>query len=199
LTRSITRPNRLELPVVAALTVLALGLRLALDDQSVGSDELFTYGYTVDQSFSHVLEVDNENNPPLFYLLAWLAAKAGDPTFAIRLPSVLLGAATVPVVYALGARTVGRAAGLVAAAIVAIAPFGLFYGTEARAYSALMFFTALSTLALVGPCRRAAAWPGWCTCWRRPPRSTRTTWARWYSPPSSHGGWSCIGSTRAGC
>jgi hypothetical protein len=96
-----------------------------------------------------VLEADNENNPPLYYLLAWAAAKLGNPAFSIRLPAILFGAATVPVVYALGRRTVGSIAGLVAAAIVAIAPFGLFYGTEARAYSALMFFTALSTLALV--------------------------------------------------
>lgn len=134
---------------MAGLTVLALGLRLALADQSLGSDELFTYGYTVDQSLPHVLAADNENNPPLYYLLAWLAANAGTSPFWIRLPSVLFGAATVPVVYALGTRTLGRAAGLVGAAIVAIAPFGLFYGTEARAYSALMFFTAVSTLALV--------------------------------------------------
>jgi hypothetical protein len=112
----------------------------------------------VDQSLGHVLGADNENNPPLYYLLAWAAAKLGDPAFAIRLPAVLFGTATVPVVYALGRRTVGSVPGLVAAAMVAIAPFGLFYGTEARAYSALMFFTALSTLALVsalGSGRRA--------------------------------------------
>jgi hypothetical protein len=135
--------------LVAVLTVLALVLRLALAGQSLGPDELFTYGYTVDQSLGDVLEADNENNPPLFYVMAWLSVKAGNATFSIRLASVLLGAATVPVVYALGARTVGRPAGLIGATIVAIAPFSVFYGTEARAYSALMFFAALSTLALL--------------------------------------------------
>ena len=91
--------------------------------------------------------------------MAWLAAQAGHPPFSLRLPSVLLGAASVPVVYALGALTVGRRAGLVAAVVMAVAPFSLFYGTEARAYSALMFFTAASTLAFVAALDSRRRWP----------------------------------------
>ena len=73
----------------------------------------------------------------------------GDPTTWIRVPSVVLGAATVPITYLLGVRTVGRSAGLFAAAVAAISPFAVFYGTEARAYATLMFLCVLSTLALL--------------------------------------------------
>ena len=100
-----------------------------------------------------------EDNPPLFFVLAWLSAKLGDPTAWIRLPSVLAGAATVPIVFLLGLRTVGRRAGLAAAAFTALSPFAIFYGNEARAYALLMFFGALSTLVLLMTVeRRRAHW-----------------------------------------
>ena len=62
----------------------------------------------VDHSFGHVLGADLQNNPPLFYVLAWASAKLGDPDTSIRLPSLLLGTAAVPMTYALGLRTAGR-------------------------------------------------------------------------------------------
>ena len=51
-----------------------------------------------------------ENTPPLHFTLAWLTSQFGDPAATIRLPSIVFGAATVPVVYAFGRRTVGRSA-----------------------------------------------------------------------------------------
>ena len=51
--------------------------------------------------------------------------------------------------YILGARTVGRAAGVAAAIFVALSPFAVYYAIDARAYATLMFTTALSTLALL--------------------------------------------------
>ena len=65
------------------------------------------------------------------------------------MPSLVLGTATVPVTYLLGARSAGRTTGVVAAAIVAFAPFSVFFGTEARPYATLMFLAALSTLVLL--------------------------------------------------
>jgi 4-amino-4-deoxy-L-arabinose transferase-like glycosyltransferase len=62
---------------------------------------------------------------------------------------VILGSAAVPVTYAVGRESVGRRAGLIAAGIMALAPFSVFYGIEARPYAATMFFTILSTLALL--------------------------------------------------
>ena len=67
----------------------------------------------------------------------------------IRLSSILFSAATVPVVYLLGRQAVGRAAGLVGAAVVTLSPFAVYYGVEARPYATMAFFVALSTLALL--------------------------------------------------
>jgi uncharacterized membrane protein len=85
----------------------------------------------------------------LFFLLAYATAKLGDPTVWIRLPSIVYGAATIPVVYLLGRETVGRAPGLIAGAVIAVSPFSFFYGVEARPYATMAFFVAVSTLALL--------------------------------------------------
>ncbi len=155
------RDRRPELLAVAGLTLLAFALRLAAFRQGLFGDELLTYGETRDglgEVFEGLKRSGAEVTPPLYFMLAWASAKLGSAPELIRLPSLLLGTATVPVVYALGRRVAGTRAGLLAAAMVAIGPFALFYGSEARAYTSATFFVALSTLALLealGEGRRA--------------------------------------------
>lgn len=138
--------------VVGLLTLVAFLLRISQLDQTLVGDEVFSYQDIVGHSFSNVLSTVHtgaENSPPLFFLLAWLSIKLGDPSVWIRLPSLLAGTATVPVVYAIGRETIGRAGGLIAAAILALTPFAVYYGIEARPYATMMFFVALSTWALL--------------------------------------------------
>jgi uncharacterized membrane protein len=131
--------------LLAIVAAAAFALRLSQLHQGLFGDELFTYSWTAG-AHPHV---GNSDNPPLFFVLAWLAGRLGDPAVTIRLPSLLLGTATVPVIYALGARTVGARAGLIGAAVFALAPFAIFYGVDARPYGTMVFFAAVSTLALV--------------------------------------------------
>jgi hypothetical protein len=137
--------------VVGGLTVLALALRLVLVRDSLLGDELIMYGIVHDRSLGGVLQVvhDTEKTPPLGFLLAWASARIGDPTLWIRLPSLLAGTALVPVTYLLGRATVGRTAGIVAAAIVALQPYSMFYGTEARAYALVALLACVSTVCLL--------------------------------------------------
>jgi len=136
---------------VGALTLVAFVLRLIGIHESLFADEVFTYRIVAHYGFMGILrEVhDTAITPPLHYLLAYAAGQVGDPSIWIRVPSLLLGTATVPLVYLLGLRTVGAAAGLVGSALAAITPFAVFYGTEARAYATLMFLCVLATLALL--------------------------------------------------
>ena len=137
---------------VALLTAIAFALRLSQIHQSLYGDEVFTYQDIHGRGFGAVLttvHTGGENSPPLFFLLAWLTAKLGNPTVWLRLPSVVLGAATVPLVYAIGRETVGRMAALIGAAFFTTSSFTVYYGTEARPYATVTFFVALSTLALL--------------------------------------------------
>ena len=144
--------DRRWLWAVLALTALAALLRALIVGQTTWGDELYLYEIVHDTGLRRSMEIvhDTESTPALYFVLAWFSAHlGGDDLLWIRFPALLLSVATVPVIYALGARTVGRVPALIAAALFAIAPFDLFYGTEGRAYAALAFFSVLSTLGLV--------------------------------------------------
>jgi uncharacterized membrane protein len=91
-----------------------------------------------------------EGTPLPYYLLIWGWAHVfGDGETALRSVSVLAGIATIPVAYWLALelrqrRMVAR----IAALLVAINPMLVWYSQEARPYSLLAFFGALSMLAL---------------------------------------------------
>jgi len=141
-------------PVVAAgaLTLLALTLRYLAARQSLGGDELFSLEVAARPTLADVLDGVRgplEITPPGFFVIAWAFSKLGDPTYWLKAPSVIAGTLTVPVVYAIGARTVGRGAGLIAGALFAISPYAVFYGSEARAYALTGLLVALSTLLLL--------------------------------------------------
>jgi len=154
------RAQVVDLAVVGGLMLLALALRLPLMRDSLLGDELIMYGIVHDHGLGDVLSVvrDTEKTPPLHFALAWAAAHIGDPTWSVRLPSLLAGIALVPLGYALGLRTAGRAAGLVAAAILALQPYSMFYGTEARAYALVALLAGLSTLCLLRALDTRSRW-----------------------------------------
>ncbi len=137
---------------VTGLFLVALALRASQLHQSVFGDEVWTLQDLRGRGFwavVHEVHTGGENSPPLFFVLSWLTAKLGHDTVTIRLPSLLLSSATVPVLYLLGRRAVGRYAALMAAAMYALSPFALFYGVEARMYATMVFFITVSTLALL--------------------------------------------------
>ena len=137
--------------LVAGITVVAALLRLANIDQTTWGDELFLVEIVRGHGLGEALDIvhDTESTPPLYFVIAWAATQFGEDLLAIRIPSLVFSTATVPLIYLLGVRTVGRIPALVAATIFAITPFGLFYGTEGRGYAAVAFFSVASTLSLV--------------------------------------------------
>jgi 4-amino-4-deoxy-L-arabinose transferase-like glycosyltransferase len=149
--------------LLAGITALALAVRLKHFGESLYGDELFTFESSTASTLSGVMHVVNSNvevTPPLFFVVAWLSQKLGDPSVWLRVPSLAAGVATVPLVYALGLRTVGRRAAMVGAAFFALSPFAAFYATEARAYALLAMLVVISTLALLTALEKNT-WPWW--------------------------------------
>ncbi len=136
---------------VAGLTGLAFALRLACLDQSLYADELYLYEIVHDQPLGQVFSTvhETEKTPPLGFLLSWLSEKAGSAPELLRLPSFAASVATVPLVYLVALSTIGRNAGLVAAAWLALSPFQIFYGTETRSYALVTALVVLSTVVLM--------------------------------------------------
>jgi hypothetical protein len=142
---------------VAVLTVVGVAIRIVVADQSVFADELSTYWISATHGLGGVLSLlwgtgriaHAEITPPLYFVLAWLTTQLGHTSELLRLPSLIAGTATIPVVYLLGLRTVGRRAALVAAAVTAVAPFTVYYSADARAYAVMMLALLVSTLAML--------------------------------------------------
>jgi mannosyltransferase len=160
----------LSLLLVGTITTVGLLLRLPSFEDSLYGDELSTYFIVTDHSLGRVIDLLQGNsvdlNPPLFFVLAWATERLGDPPQLIRLVSLLAGTAAIPLTYLLGLWTVGRRAGLVAAALMALSPFLIFYTTEARAYGLVLLLVVLSTLALLQALhtRRFVWWAAYAAC-----------------------------------
>ena len=75
--------------------------------------------------------------PPLYYFLLHFWMKLGESIFVLRLLGVVLSLGMVAVVFDLGRRLAGAAAGLWAALIVAVAPFQIYHAQELRMYTLL--------------------------------------------------------------
>ena len=170
------RPHRAKLGAgavftasVAGLTLLGLAIRVANFDQGLFGDELSTYWIVHGRSLGRVVSIVRSNDeitPPLYFILGWLTLKLGGAPEWVRLPSLLAGTATIPLVYLIGARTIGRASGLIAAAVMALSPFMIYYSGEARAYALMMALVVGSTLALLAAIRtgRTRWWVIYAVC-----------------------------------
>ncbi len=90
-----------------------------------------------------------ENGPLYNVLLAAWVRVAGISEFAVRFPSAVAGVLAIPAIYLLGRRLAGPQAGLVAAALLAISPYHIWYSQEAKMYSIVALLAIVSTLLLV--------------------------------------------------
>ncbi|MEM6459103.1 MAG: glycosyltransferase family 39 protein [Planctomycetota bacterium] len=135
---------------VALLTLLAAGLRLLrLDHGGLWYDELIMARITAG-GWDKVWEELLLTRPPVYPLLgyAWSSVFGGSDA-AIRLLPALLGVATVPVMFLVGRRLFGVAAGLLTAGLLAVAPYQVYYSQEHRYYALVMLLTVASIALLL--------------------------------------------------
>ena len=84
-------------------------------------------------------------HPPLYFIMLHFVIKLfGHSEAAMRLPSAAGGLASIIAVYFLGRRLFSDKEGLIASALTAVLWYPVFYGRDARAYSLLILFAALS-------------------------------------------------------
>jgi hypothetical protein len=109
----------------------------------------------------------SDTNPPLYYLLLNLWTRAGGTSdLNLRLFSVLLSVASIPLIFLLARRLLGQRAALYSAALFALAPQAVFHGTEGRMYALLIALTLLTGLLTVRLHRRPNWWAAfaWIVC-----------------------------------
>ena len=147
------------LHIAAVLTIAALGVRLiGISMRPLWLDEAYSAWFS-SQSWHDLWTVvpTYETHPPFYYSLLKLWRFAfGGSAVALRLPSAILGAATVPVVMVAARelerlRPTGRPMLLmgVAGFLAACGPTLVEHGQEARPYAPMAFAYAIAILGLL--------------------------------------------------
>ena len=123
---------------LGAILLLALGLRLyEAGSREIFYDDAFSY-FLAKQSLGQIVAgTAADTMPPLYYFLLHYWMKLGESIFVLRLLGVVLSIGMIGVVFDLGRRLAGAAAGLWAALIVAVAPFQIYHAQELRMYTLL--------------------------------------------------------------
>ena len=152
--------------LLAAILLLGLVLRLInLGGRPMWYDEAFAVLYAEKpfetMLYGTVTPVEGaaaDVHPLFFYTLlhAWMGALGQSP-LAVRSLSVAAGTATVAMAYLVARRLFDERIGLMAALIVAIAPFHVYYSQEARMYALL----GLAAMTMVYFFIRAWTGGGW--------------------------------------
>ncbi|MDA1221087.1 MAG: glycosyltransferase family 39 protein [Planctomycetota bacterium] len=139
--------NGRHLGLLVLLTLVAVGLRLfRLGDWSFWVDEAHTFRDVTasDEEFWR----SNVSNYPLGYLLLRWLLDAGILRMTgegwLRLPFAFFGALAIPALAVFARSVVGRRAALLAAGMLAISPWHLYWSQNARGYALTMFLALLA-------------------------------------------------------
>ena len=153
-------PARRELGLLAGIVVVAAVVRLAtLDLQSFDHDEAVTAGRVLLPNLFDTLHVvaNSERSPPLYYLLAWVWSRPfGTGEVGLRSLSALFGILTVLAAWLAGRRLASPRVGLIAAALVALNPYLIWYSQQARSYALMVLLTSVSLACMAAALREPA-------------------------------------------
>jgi len=116
-------------------TFYNLGLR------GLWGDEVWTAWWSFPRIF---LRARQPPDFPLHWILVTLSSKLGQDQFWVRLPSALLGTATVAVLFLVGRRLFDTRTALIGALLLAVAPYQVWQAQEARPYIGLACYSILT-------------------------------------------------------
>ncbi|MDO8671798.1 MAG: glycosyltransferase family 39 protein [Dehalococcoidia bacterium] len=143
------------LAVLAAMTYFFLAM-YRIDFQSIWYDEGLSLHYASLPLVDGLRELAAQSvHPPLYFLgLHFWLRIAGDSDFALRFPSAAFGTLLVCATFILGQKLADRRLGVIVACLTATSPFLVYYGQEARMYTAVALLSTLSAVASIDIIRR---------------------------------------------
>ncbi|SEH10244.1 lysylphosphatidylglycerol synthase domain-containing protein [Thermoleophilum album] len=134
-----------HLSVLGLLLAAGLALRLLLAERSLWLDETITFAQ-VARPLDEVVRLQLSGvHPPLYHLQAALAVDLlGRSELALRLPSIVWSLVAVVACWAWARQAFPRLSPWPATALAALAPFPVWYGSEARMYAQVFALVALA-------------------------------------------------------
>jgi 4-amino-4-deoxy-L-arabinose transferase-like glycosyltransferase len=161
--RGIEPPARLDPRsawTVGALLALALILRVRGLDLGISFDEIDTLVHYARKPLAVIVTTFDSQNQHLLYsvLARFSCAVFGDGTtsagtFAVRMPAVLLGVASIWALYRFALLVTDRREALFAAALLTVSYHHVWFSQNARGYSGLLLFALLGSEAFLAMLR----------------------------------------------
>ncbi|MBN1262790.1 MAG: glycosyltransferase family 39 protein [Candidatus Pacebacteria bacterium] len=165
-----------QILILAAFLRIAFAVNLPLGGDEIGCGALYASGQAIDYetaSFPRILSLSAlqkfinfspnhslkdffaslrsyDPHPPLYYLYYRLFLKyLGNRAFFLRLGSIVFSLLSVFVLYQLGREVISPQAGLAAALMLAVSPYGVTAGILARPYPLIGFLSLATTLTAI--------------------------------------------------
>ncbi|MGC8880425.1 MAG: glycosyltransferase family 39 protein [Anaerolineae bacterium] len=146
---------------IALMSIVLIGFALRvyrLAAQSLWYDEAVSWHLTQMSLPQLTVWTANDIQPPLYYYFLWFWVRlVGTSEYALRFPSVLCATLTLPLLWQLARRLLGRSGAWLAVLLAVLAPFHVYYAQEARMYTLLTLLGLMGTylwLQLLGDLQR---------------------------------------------
>lgn len=139
-------PERFWLLTITAITILAFFLRFFRIDSELWIDEIVTIMIYSPMSSLHILTgfVSANNHLLNTLLMKFSITIFGEHEWAVRLPSAIFGALTIPLFYKVSRLIFSPIYSLSAALLLTVSYHHIFYSQNVRGYSMQLFFTILA-------------------------------------------------------
>jgi len=164
--------RRLELAGLIAILLASFALRVwLLGSQNIWWDEGLAF-WAIRRGWTEMtLWTAADVHPPLFFWLlkAWVSL-VGETELAARFLSLIYGVITVAGLYLLGKTLLGKRVALLAAALMAVSRFHVWWSQELRMYILATLWGVFSLYAFCRWCQSAGWWPG------TPPSNAARPW-----------------------
>jgi uncharacterized membrane protein len=137
--------------LLAGITLGALALRLVRLNADLWLDEITPILLYGPMPVLHIVTsyISSNNHLLNTLLMKLMLAFFGEQEWAVRLPAMLFGTATIPAIYWVSRFALSRRASLCVAVLLAASYHHIFFSQNARGYTAYLFFSVLSSGLLV--------------------------------------------------
>ncbi|MBA3558822.1 MAG: glycosyltransferase family 39 protein [Gemmatimonadaceae bacterium] len=162
--RQSAKTSKLEWTILFAILIVGAALRMYALGEGLWHDEIAALvNYVRFPAGVIITTFDSQNQHMLYSLLGRLSVLLfGESAWAMRLPAALFGIASLWATYWFGTHVTTRREALMAAALLAASYHHVWFSQNARGYSALLFWTLVSSGLFLRMLRRREAY-GWVT------------------------------------
>lgn len=134
--------------LLGAVTIVSSVLRVYRIDSSFWYDELFSLlNYFRATPLKVITNISNPNNHPLYSLLAKASITLfGEREWSARLPAMVTGIATPPLLYIFAQKRYGVKTALLSSLLLSFNMWHIWFSQDARGYSGMIFLSLCSQI-----------------------------------------------------